>query len=226
MTDNRYERNSATLTKEETARLHDCHVAVVGCGGLGGYIIEMLGRIGVGHIRAIDGDKFEVSNLNRQLLCTEENIGKSKAKAAGERMAHVNSRVAVESINFMLTEDNAASMLAGMDLVIDALDSLSARLMLQEAAKKENIPLIHGAIGGWYGRVTTVYPGDDTLSRIYAKKKTGVEKRLGNLSVTSGIIASVEASEAVKVLLNKGTTLRNKYVYIDLQNNLFQIMDV
>ena len=224
MLQERYIRNAAAISPEECGRLHDSAVAVIGCGGLGGYVIEILGRLGIGHIRAVDGDCFEPSNLNRQLLATEENLGSLKAQAAADRMSRVNHLVTVEAVPQMLNQDNAASLLQDMDLVIDALDCRESRMILQEAAKASSIPLVHGAVAGWYGRITTVFPGDDTLSRLYpAAKKSGAEKVLGTPSFAPPLIASLQVSEAVKVLLHKGEPLCNQYLYIDLLSNMFHI---
>ena len=118
----RYERNMNTLTPEENRRLADFKVLVVGCGGLGGYIIEMLGRLGIGSIVAVDGDVFDATNLNRQLLSDEGNLGKPKALAARDRMSAVNSSVAVRPVTERFTAENGAELLAGCHLAFDALD--------------------------------------------------------------------------------------------------------
>ena len=128
----RYARNHNTISQEENDRLKDFRVLVAGSGGLGGFIIEELGRLGVGHITAVDGDVFEESNLNRQLLSTEALLGTPKAEAAGIRMQAVNSEVEVIPKTIFITEENCEELIAGHDLVVDALDRISVRLLLED----------------------------------------------------------------------------------------------
>lgn len=204
------------LSQEENKKLNNNKVCVIGCGGLGGYIIEMLGRLGVGTITAVDGDVFEETNLNRQLLSNEDTLGKGKAESAKERMALVNPLIQVKVISYRLTKENSEEILKGHDVIIDALDSIETRFILQETAEKLRIPLVHGAIAGWYGQVTTIFPGDNTLDKIYSKKDMkGAEQELGNPSFTPALVASIQVSEALKILIGRGELLRKKILFIN-----------
>ncbi|MCX7903898.1 MAG: HesA/MoeB/ThiF family protein [Caloramator sp.] len=212
----RYDRNMNMLTKEENERLRNFKVCVVGCGGLGGYIIEMLGRLGIGYITAVDKDAFEESNLNRQILSNVNNLGQYKAIEAKRRMESVNPEVVVNPMVAEFNDKNAEEILKGHNIVIDALDNIQSRLILQDICEKLSIPLIHGAIAGWYGQVTTIFPGDRTLDYIYKNKvQKGIEKELGNPSFTPALVASIQVSEALKVLLGRGDLLRKEVLYID-----------
>ena len=223
----RYLRNMSSISQEENLILQKSKVCVVGCGGLGGYIIEMLGRLGIGRITAVDSDIFEVSNLNRQLLADEKSMGKSKALMAAKRMRLVNPQVEVTSVIQYLDKSNANKILSNHDLVIDALDNITTRLILEETCKDLDIPLVHGAIAGWYAQVCSVFPGEDTLSKIYSSGiSNGMEKKLGNPSFTPALVASMEVGEAVKIILGKGETLRNKLLFIDLLNNEFVTIEI
>ena len=142
----RYIRNLGALTEQECAQLRTKTVFVAGCGGLGGYLIEMLLRLGVGTIRAADGDVFEASNLNRQLLSLPAALGQSKVEAAAKRAAEVNPDVRFVPIPEFVTEENAAELIRGSDAVLDALDNIQARRILARACAEEGIPMIHGAI--------------------------------------------------------------------------------
>lgn len=225
--DRRYERNMNMLSHEENKSLNTFNVCVVGCGGLGGYVIEMLSRLGIGSITAVDGDVFDETNLNRQLLSDERSIGASKAEKAKERVQNINSSVNVKPIVGMLGYENARSIVSGHDIVIDALDSIDARLELQKACHCENIPFIHGAIAGWYGQVSTIMPGDRTLDFIYGQNRgNGLEKTLGNPSFTPANVASYQVCEALKVLLGKGEILRGKILFIDMLTNEHDIVEV
>ena len=223
----RYERNMTALSAEENERLKHCKVCVIGCGGLGGYVIEHLGRIGVGHITAVDGDVFEESNLNRQLLSDESVLGKSKAETAKNRMKNVNSTINVRAVNEYLTKDNSEEILKGHDIVIDALDNITTRLIIEEEAQKLKIPLVHGAIAGWYGQVSVILPGSPMYGKIYPEGAAkGVETRLGNLPFTAAVTASVQAAEAVKVLLGRSEVLAGKLLTIDLLSQDYETFEI
>lgn len=222
----RYKRNGI-FTEHEMNIIKNSNVCIVGCGGLGGYILEMLSRIGIGKITIIDGDVFEKSNLNRQILATTKTIGKIKVKEAGKRIFKVNPNVQITMIHDFLNEDNIDIIIKKFDVVIDALDSIKTRILLQKKCEEENIPLVHGAIAGWFGQVTTIMPGDRTLDRLYPKDlNKGIETEIGNPSFTPGLVASLEVSEVIKVILKKEELLRNKMLYIDLLDNEFQVIDI
>ncbi|MBQ6586169.1 MAG: HesA/MoeB/ThiF family protein [Coriobacteriales bacterium] len=212
----RYSRNIKALSEEESASLAGKRVCVVGCGGLGGYCLEQLARIGVGTLVAVDGDVFEESNLNRQILATEVNLGQPKVQAAVERIAIVNSLVKVEPHHEMLGEANAAALIHGCDCVIDALDNRASRFWLAHACQQEGIPLVYGAIGGWFGQVCTVFPGDVSFVDIYGSHDgEGIQRSEGNLPFTAAVTASFQVAECVKVLLGKADVLRNRLLMIE-----------
>lgn len=215
------------LSHEENLSLREKKVAVVGCGGLGGHIIEQLARLGIGNITAIDGDTFDISNLNRQLLSNVENIGKKKAITAKEHIKKVNSDVNVRAVQEFITKDNAIEILKGHDIICDALDSIKARKILREAAEKLGIPMVFGAIAGWYGHVSVIFPGDKLFEMIYdTDENKGIEQDLGNPSFTPALTASLEVAEVIKFFTNKGTLLRNKLLSINTLDNDYHIIDV
>ena len=223
----RYLKNIGTIGLEGQLRLLKARVAVVGAGGLGGHIIELLTRQGIGFLRIIDGDCFAVHNLNRQLLATGGTLGMNKAAAAVHRIAEINSDVAAEAAPFMLDETNAAAMLADIDIVVDALDSLGTRLLLARAARALKIPMVHGAIGGFCGRVTTLLPeGPDPekLFRTTNGSVQGIEATLGNPAATPAIAAAIQAQEVVKIITGIGEPLYRQMVYFDTQFNIFEVL--
>ncbi len=223
----RYSRNMKMLSERENALIRESCVAVVGCGGLGGGIIEMLGRLGVGHIIAVDGDNFEISNLNRQLLSHMENLGTSKAQAAIERMRLVNPGIKVTAVKERIDLENGRELLAGANVIVDAVDRINTRIMLQDLAEEMNVALVHGAIGGWYGQVMTVMSGDTTLNLIYGGESTqGIEKELGNPSFTPAMVGSIQVSEVVKLLIKRGSLLRHKMLYIDLYEQDYTLLEL
>ena len=199
--DERYIRNLGALTEEECALLRTKTVFVAGCGGLGGYLVEMLLRLGVGTIRAADGDAFEASNLNRQLLSSPQALGMPKAEAAAARAALVNPDVRFVPIPEFVTEENAARLIRGCDVVLDALDNIEARRILARACAKENIPLIHGAICGWSAQAAVIMPGDDLICRIYPEgAKLGSKT---SLSFTPPFCAAMQAALCTRLLAGR-----------------------
>lgn len=221
----RYDRNMLCLSEEENNLLGHKIVAVVGCGGLGGYIIEMLGRLGVGKIIAIDGDVFEETNLNRQILSHTENLGKPKSLEAWKRMSLVNPDVELLPVYNRIDGNNAKTILQKAQVVVDALDNVGGRRVLQKACEELNIPLVHGAISGWYAQITTILPGDRSLDKIYSDiDDSELKNPLGNPSFTPALAASIEVSEVLKLLIGRGELLRNKMLYIDLLNNNYEII--
>jgi molybdopterin/thiamine biosynthesis adenylyltransferase len=222
----RYERNFPTFTASDFNIIQNSTVCVVGCGGLGGYIIEMLARIGIGSLILIDGDVFEESNLNRQILSSEENIGLPKSIIAEKRVNLINHNVNVTSYFDFLNQDNGLSLIGDSDIVMDALDSVSSRLILQNLCQQKKIPLIHGAIEGWSAQITTIFPGDNTLSRIYSKEHANDSNQSSNPSFTPSLAGSIQVSECIKVITQKPNILRNKLLYIDLLLNEFYTMTI
>jgi molybdopterin/thiamine biosynthesis adenylyltransferase len=219
----RYQRNRAMLSIRQQLSLLRSKVAVFGCGGLGGYIIEELARLGVGIITVVDPDVFEEHNMNRQLLCTQDLLGRKKVDAAARRVAAINPAVRIQAFGIAFGQGNSAEILKGVTVAADALDSIPVRLELAEACNDQNIPLVHGAIAGWSGHVAVQYPGENILQHLYAGKKTGhgVERKLGNPSFTPAVIASLEVAEIVRILLGTEPLLPRRYLAMDLYHMEF-----
>lgn len=222
----RYQRNRQTISVVQQLRLCRSRVAVVGCGGLGGYLLEELARLGVGTLVAVDPDIFEEHNLNRQLLATPATLGHSKVTAAVARVKAINPAVTVIPHPCAFGPENGRELLGGAQVVLDALDSIPARLELDTACAELGLPLVHGAIGGWYGQVATLLPGDPTLSHLYRRPggSRGVEQFLGNPAFTPAVIASLQVAEACKLLLGLPSPLRHAVLTIDLQTMDFEII--
>lgn len=221
----RYTRNIGTITVDEQDVLMQKAVCVVGCGGLGGGIIENLTRMGVGKITVVDKDAFDTTNLNRQVLSNEDNIGRLKAEEAAHQMKLINSEVAITAINTEVTSENIYDIIDGHDAVVDAVDNVSVRLVMEEACSDKNIPLIHGAIGGWVGQVAVIRPGAKILHMIYQEEDLVAVQEDGNPSFTPAVISGIQAAETIKVLLGKECALDNKMLMIDLLDHEYEIVD-
>lgn len=223
----RYKRNLGTVGIEGQRKISQAKVAVIGAGGLGGTIVELLARLGIGYIRVVDGDCFAVHNLNRQLLAEEDNLGCNKAEAAVKRVRNINNEVIVEPQPVMLDESNAQELLAGVDIVVDALDNIKTRRLLAAAAENNQLPLVHAAIAGLTGQVMTILPGDRSFQRLYNDQapERGVELTLGNPAPTPALAATLQVGEVMKLITGKGELLRNKMLYFDLEFNVFQLIE-
>jgi len=236
--DDRYIRNQQTLSAEDQAVLGRSRVAILGLGGLGGGVCEMLARIGVGELILVDGDRFDTSNLNRQLLSCEANIGQYKAEAAAQRVGGVNSIVRVQAYTDFFEADTIDAMLAGADLAVDCLDSIDDRFLLEAAAARLGIPLVSGAIAGVTGQVTVIFPGDPGFEAIYGPRPDagsqgrepgharGIEKTMGNLAHCAMFVSALQVSECLKVLLGKADLLQNRLLIADLWLNSVEVMDL
>lgn len=212
--DLRYSRNIPAISLEEQTALKSKKVLVLGCGGLGGYIIENLLRMGVGSITAVDGDSFEESNLNRQLLSGENNLGCNKAIAAAARAETVNSQVVFTAIDSFLTAENAEAIVSGHDLVMDALDSVEARLLLEDVCAKLDVTIVHGAVNGWVMQSAVIPPGERLMHILYAAPQESSPQ--STLPMTAQFCAALQCTEAVKLLCGRPSAIENRLLTGDL----------
>lgn len=229
----RYDRNRGVVTETEQELLKKKSVCVIGCGGLGGGVIENLTRLGVGALTIVDGDVFEESNLNRQVLSHEGNLRKSKALEGTRQMAQINSEVNINPVTANVTMENCRSIIAGHDVVVDALDNVQTRLLLEDSCETEGIPLVHGAIAGWTGQVAVVMPGSRLMHKIYGSLGEGMHSEgsalsdasAGNPSFTPAIIAGLQAAETLRLLLGKEGGLSDRLLLLDLLEHEYEIVD-
>lgn len=227
--DERYIRNLNAISVAECLSLQGKRVCVVGCGGLGGYVISALARIGVGALTIADSDCFEETNLNRQIFSHEENLGKPKVEVIASEVRRINSDVKIKALQTRLEEANAYEIISKADCVVDCLDNFKARFWLAHACQEAKLPIIYGAIAGWYGQVCTVFPGDVSFVDIYGSMEDGTEGAKdaeGNLPFTAGIVGDIQSAECVKVLLGKKELLRNKILMIDMLTSTLETMEI
>lgn len=225
----RYLRNFGTVGWDGQLVLLQSTVGIVGAGGLGGWIIEGLARMGVGRLIIIDGDVFEENNLNRQALCVERGLGKPKVLLAQQRVAEVNAAVEVVAYQERVDEARMVQLLQGADVIVDALDALPTRLQLQRAARKLAVPLVHGAIAGYVGQVMTIFPDDPGLLELYGGDRVperGIEAQWGNPSATPMMIAAWEIQEVVKLLTGRGKPLRRRLLFMDSELGHVDVLEV
>ena len=224
----RYIRNRDILSREEQLKLANSRVAVVGSGGLGGTVIMLLARIGVGYLTVVDYDVFDETNLNRQAVSIMSNIGELKSEEARKMVEGFNPAVEVRSHPVKIDLSTAPAILSNADVVMDALDNVPDRLALEKVARKLEIPFVHGALAGFDGQVMTVFPEDQGLKLLYGtdipkSDPQRPEAVLGVPAITPSIVASLQVMEALKILLNRGKILRNRMLYIDLESGRFDV---
>ena len=215
----RFARNIPALTEAECSLLREKRVLVVGCGGLGGHIMDQLARIGIGHLRVVDGDVFETTNLNRQLFSEMPVLGQNKARVAADRIARIDPEIAVDWVEGFLTEENARELVAGCDIVMDALDNIPSRRILATVCEKAGIPYVYGAIQGWIAQAALSMPGDGLIEKLFPEDVMIRDKSV--LSFTPALCASMQTALCVKYLTGRPVGTGRIY-YFDLLNQEFE----
>lgn len=222
ITPRRYARNQRILTVADQLCLHKAHVAIIGLGGLGGGVTELLSRAGVGRMTLVDGDVFDETNLNRQLLSSASNIGMAKAEIAAQRVLDINPSAQVQAHQVFLDDNNGSNLVADTDLAIDCLDTISARFCLERVCREKKIALVSAAIAGQCGQATTIRPEETGLANLYGEEKKaperGVEAGLGTLGFAAAYMASIECAEAIKLILGKESPLQGGLLFSDLSD--------
>ena len=217
-----FSRNFPALSHAQQLQLQNSHVLVVGCGGLGGSILETLARLGVGELTVVDSDRLEVSNLNRQILATHEAIGQSKVSAAEARVKAICPTIRFHGCEHLFSPENALELLSGKDLVMDALDNIPDRLILEEFCAQTGLTIIHGAVQGWTAQVSVIPPGSGLLTRLYAGKTTSTDKSC--LGFTPTFCASLQCAEAVKFICGEASELSGRLLLADLRSTDFEVL--
>jgi molybdopterin/thiamine biosynthesis adenylyltransferase len=199
----RYLRNIGTIGLDGQRKLLRSWVAVVGVGGLGGEIVGQLARLGTGHIVIIDGERFAEKDLNRQ-LCTEKDLGKYKAVVVQAKVKEINSAIVVIRHAQVITRANIYKLIKPANVVVDGLDSLSSRFLVEAACRDLGIPFVHGAIAGFGGQIMTVLPEGEGLSSIYGAQgllpEHGVELKIGTPVTTARLIATLQVQEVIHII--------------------------
>ncbi|GAB7015616.1 HesA/MoeB/ThiF family protein [Methanogenium cariaci] len=207
-------RQIPILGEDGQEKLKHAAVLVAGAGGLGTSIALHCAFAGFGTVRIADCDRIERSNLNRQTLYRLHDIGKIKADAAAERIRGVTPYLKVEAVNMTITPDNVLKITEDMDIIIDAMDNYDARYILADAAEERGIPFIHGAIDGFYGQVATIIPGRSACLRCIVPHPPP-QRKVPALSATTGIVGSIQVTEAIKCIVGTGTLLTDRILMWD-----------
>ncbi|MBL7126248.1 MAG: HesA/MoeB/ThiF family protein [Dehalococcoidales bacterium] len=206
-------------------KLKKARVFVAGAGGLGSPISIYLAAAGVGTIRLADHDTIEMSNLNRQILYGDGDIGKRKIDSAVKKLQNLNKDITVEAVAETITEENVSRLVGDCDLIVDAMDNLPTRYVLNRAAIEKNIPFFHGAVYGFEGRATTIIPGKTAcLWCIYQGRVT--EGRFPVIGVAPAVIGCLQATEVIKYITGIGELLTDQLLIYDGLNLEFTKLEV
>ena len=208
------------LGEEGQEKLKKARVVVAGSGGLGAAASIYLVAAGIGTLRIIDHDSVELSNLNRQVLHWAADIGQRKVNSASEKLRKLNPEVAVEAVCEEITEANVAQLVSGFDLIVDAMDNLPTRYLLNKVALDERMPFFHGAVHGFEGRVMTIIPGKTACLRCVYRGFIP-EERVPVIGVTPAIIGCIQVTEVVKYVVGIGRLLTGILLVYDGLNMKF-----
>lgn len=200
--------------EEGQEKLKRARAFIAGAGGLCSSVATYLAAAGIGTIRIADYDKVELSNLNRQILHWEEDVGRAKVQSARSKLSRLNPASKIAPIEEKLDEANIENLVADSDLIVDAMDNLPTRFLLNRVALKKNIPLFHGAVRGFEGRATTVVPGETAcLKCIY--RGAVPEKKFPVVGTAPAIIGCIQATECIKHVVGLGEPLKGRLIIFD-----------
>lgn len=220
-----FKNNYGTFTKDELEKLRCAKVLVIGCGG-SGYVIDELVRLGIENIGVVDGDVFEETNLNRQLFSNIQSIGKLKVEVAKKHAENINPNIQFKTYPVFVTKENCHDFVRSYDIVLDCVDNIESKLVIQKACSELGIPLVFGGMSRWYGQVGVSFPGDDLLEKVYSVSKS---KRKGHLneeersllssttSFMNAFVSSLYVAMCAKVLVGRKCPHKRLYLY-DLCN--------
>ena len=201
--------------EEGQEKLKKARVFIAGAGGLGSPVAIYLAVAGVGTIRIVDHDRVELSNLNRQILHRDEDINEKKTDSASDKLKKLNPDISIETIYKTINDTNAAQLVGDADLIVDAMDNLPTRYLLNKTAIEKKIPFIHGAVYGYEGRAMTVIPGESAcLNCLYHGVKAKKEK-FPVIGVTPAVIGCIQATEVIKYITGQGELLTGRLLNYD-----------
>jgi adenylyltransferase/sulfurtransferase len=205
--------------------LRSSRVFLAGSGGLGSPAALYLAAAGIGKIKIVESHTVEMSNLNRQVLHWTPDINKKKVESAGEKLRQLNPLIEIEVVNCRMTEENLSSLVAGSQIIVDAVDNLQTRYLLNRVAVSAGIALVHGAVAGFEGRVMTVVPGESACLRCLYR---GIEinRKTPVIGATPGVVACLQVTEVIKYLCGLGRLLTNRFLIYDGLNMSFAEIQV
>jgi len=210
----RYQRQILLFGEAGQGKLKEAKVFIAGAGGLGSSVAIYLAVAGIGKITIADHDTVELSNLNRQILHRDSEIGRKKVDSAREKLTRMNPDIEVVVTSLTIEPGNADELVGDADLIVDAMDNFPTRYLLNKAALTRNVPLFFGAVNGFYGQTTTIIPGKTACLRCIfpAPPPSAIFPVVG---ATPGIIGCIQATEVIKYIVGLGNLLENRLLIWD-----------
>nr|WP_320194125.1 HesA/MoeB/ThiF family protein [uncultured Desulfobacter sp.] len=224
----RYLRNMPSITLEEQITLQASRVAVVGSGGLGGHVIEGLCRLGIGALHIFDPDVFDETNLNRQAFSAQNTLGKPKVEVIQEYCRRINPAVQVTAHQIAVTDQAQDALFADVQVIVDALDTPGDRLTLASIAGECRLPLVHGTVAGFGGRVMVIHPGDGHMEMLYGGQEDAccAELLLGTPILSPVLVASFQMKAVLNILLGKKQSRDSRMIYVDMEKPSLDIFEL
>ena len=214
------------LGEEGQLKLKNAKVVVAGIGGLGCPTSLYLTAAGVGNVLLIDAERFELSNLNRQILGFQRDVGRLKVEAAREKLEALNPDITVSTRVVEITSMNVTELIDEADIVVDAQDNWKTRFVINEACVRARIPLVHAGVYGWNGQITTIIPGESPCLRCLIPRDPPETKPFPIVGVTPGLFAMLQVMETIKLLTGLGRPLIGKLLLFDGEDTSFNLIDI
>jgi molybdopterin/thiamine biosynthesis adenylyltransferase len=206
-------------------KLKSAEVVIVGVGGLGSVSALYLTAAGIGKLRLCDGDRVQDTDLNRQILFSEESVGRLKVKEARKRLASQNPNVEIEIFPEFMDSQNADEMMKGCDLIVDGLDNIDSRFLLNQQSVKMKTPYVYGAVQGWEGFVGLFHPPHTACLACFLPFDTQSPEVIPVPGVLPGMIGILQATEVLKYIMDVEEVLLNRLLVYDSQNLTFDIVE-
>ena len=214
--------NLGIFSEIDIKTFQSSHVLVVGCGGLGAHFLNGMVRSAIGKVTIVDDDVYEESNLNRQLFSTPETLGRNKADVVADALKAINPSLDVSVVKTRI-QSVGRERFDDVDLIVDAVDNIVSKLHIEGLANDLDLPLLHGAIGGWFAQIGLVMPGSFLLTEFYGEALHGLEKSLRCPTFTLGLTGNLMVAEALKFFTGK-PTLENRILFVDALNYEMRIL--
>lgn len=213
-----FEKNMDFFTLPQAERIRRTKVAVIGAGALGQMAAHQLVRSGFEKLILIDKDILEYSNFNRQLYAVNSTVNQSKVAVLKAGLLDIHPQIDVRTCETFLNECNGKELLSEADIVVDCVDDIETKVYLEKLIAELNVPLVHGAVEGWYGQVTTIFPGDRVLERLYMHRK---KQEAAALMLTVSAVTALQVGEVIKLATGSGELLHHRVMFVDMMNSDF-----
>ncbi|MBO3800539.1 MAG: HesA/MoeB/ThiF family protein [Candidatus Brockarchaeota archaeon] len=216
------------ISYEGQRKIRGGRVCVIGVGGLGSTIVTQLARMGIGFLRIVDRDVVERSDLHRQVVYSVKDLGMPKVEATENRIGEINPNVEVETLPLSVNDHNAESIVKDVDVVVDGLDSFRARRIVNRACVKLSVPYVFGSAVEMFGNASTIIPRETPCLDCFLPRQepSATCATVGVHPSLVSIIASIEVSEAVKIITGKEPSLKNRLLFFDLRNMFLETVEI